>query len=327
MSATYETVRAWIEELCRSSFLYVHLEPTNACNTRCVMCPREAMTRPKTMMTWAVLERVVDVLLPLRVPMVSIVGFGEPTLHPELAAMVGYVRRRRSDVIVKLTTNGSRLTAAVIDSLYMAGLDLLEISVVGHDATAYSAAMGGLGFQSVLRAVDYLNQAGHRYLLATFPTGDARPETLRAFWAGRGAVNVEVKGFHRRGGYLQTTEALWGDAIGDYRQRRLTTAPDGIPVDACHKLYMFLHVNAHGNLVPCVQEINDKNVLGNVFELAEFGRVVSLLRAHRPLFDICQGCDLKAQDQVDYYARFLRKYFPEEVARMVRRGDDKTGVE
>jgi Radical SAM superfamily/4Fe-4S single cluster domain len=320
MSLLYETVRASIDELCRTSFLYVHLEPTNACNTRCVMCPRDAMTRRRTMMADSVLERTVEVLLPPQVPMVSVVGFGEPTLHPRLPAMLRYIRQRRPNIIVKLTTNGSRLTAALIDELYMSGLNLLEISVVGQDPASYAAAMGGLEMATVLEAVEHLNDRGHRYLLTTFPMGHTTPDTLLRYWTSRGARNVEVKGFHRRGGYLQTAGRLGGDGIGGYRPRTPAAAPIAreLPVDACHKLYMFLHVNAHGNLVPCVQEINDRNVLANVFEVADFEAVVRLLRSHRPVFDICHGCELQAQDQVDYYARFLLKYFPKELHRLMR---------
>lgn len=320
-STSYEAVHTAISALCEDSFFYVHLEPTNACNTSCVMCPRDAMVRQMSMMDVAVLQRVVQVLLPPQVPMVSIVGFGEPTLHPRLVEMIAYIRAHRPDVIVKMTTNGSRLTPDFIERLYAAGLDLLEISAVGTTPEAYARAMGGLAQSTMLAALEHLNRRDHRYLLATFALDGAGPEQLRSYWTGQGARHVEVKALHRRGGYLRGPVGSPTPALGGYQGRGPlslgATPASGLPVNACHKLYMFLHVNAHGNLVPCVQEINNKNVLANVSELDTFEDVVRLLRSHRPVFDICRGCELRELDQIDYYARFMLSYFPERVERLV----------
>ena len=327
MTPSYDMLRTALDEICRDGFFYVHLEPTNACNTTCVMCPRDAMVRKMNMMSQEILEQVVTVLLPPQVPMVSIVGFGEPTLHPRLVEMIRYIKVRRPDIIIKMTTNGSRLTPSFIDSVYEAGLDLMEISVVGTDPDAYKVAMGGLDLDTVRRAITYLNGTTHRYLLATFPQDDASPDTLRQYWTSQGARNIEVKGFHRRGGYLPqpVTLQLRGNPLGEYQPRPDTThvlpdekAQSTIPVDACHKLYMFLHINAHGNLIPCVQEINNRNVLAHISEVHDFDEVRHLLRSHRPAFDICRGCELQSQDQLDYYTRFLLNYFPERVDRLVR---------
>jgi MoaA/NifB/PqqE/SkfB family radical SAM enzyme len=279
------------------------------------------MDRRLAMMDAAMFERVVEVLLPPQVPMLSIVGFGEPTLHPRLAEMIAYVRRRRPEVIVKLTTNGSRLTPDLIERLYAAGLDLMEISVVGTDPQSYTHAMGGLQLSGVMAAVEHLNRGNHRYLLATFPVNGASPGDLRAYWGALGARHVEVKAFHHRGGYLAAAAMPPTVALGAYRPRAITDvppeAPSELPVDACHKLYMFLHVNVRGNLVPCVQEINDRNVLANIHDVSGFQDVVRLLRSHRPVFDICRGCELRGQDQIDYYTRFMTSYFPEKVDRLL----------
>jgi len=37
----------------------VHLELTNRCNARCVMCPHHRLTRPKTDMPWGLAREVV----------------------------------------------------------------------------------------------------------------------------------------------------------------------------------------------------------------------------------------------------------------------------
>ena len=315
--ARYDRVRSYISDLCQDGFLYVHLEPTNACNTTCVMCPRDAMTRKPKLMGWETFERTMALLLPTDLPMVSLVGFGEPTLHRRLGEMIAYIREQRPDMMIKLTTNGSRLDGQYLDEIYGAGLDLLEISVVGTNPDAYREAMGGLELAPVLEALDHLNTRGYLYTLTTFVNDGYGPAELRALWSERGARNVEVKGFHTRGGYLEPEDRLSDDAMGEYQHR---PDRDGSPkTEDCHKLYLFLHVNADGNFIPCVQEINNRNVLANVHEVSGYSDIKRRLAAATPVFDICNGCEMKDQDLVDYYARFFLKYFPERIDDIVER--------
>lgn len=311
-STLYHQVRAYIERLCRNGFLYIHLEPTNHCNTTCVMCPRGAMVRAPKLMRWETFEAVMAVVLPTDLPMVSLVGFGEPTLHRQLATMIGYIRSRRPDMIIKLTTNGSRLAPAYIDSLYLQGLDLIEISVVGTTPGSYALNMGGLELESVLNAIRYLNSRNLLYTLTTFVTDGLSPNALRQLWLRWGARTVEVKGFHTRGSYLDLDHRLSKDSLGEYKKlTRDRAGEEQDPVtDACHKVNLFLHVNADGNFIPCVQEINNKNILFNISEVTSYVQIIEIMRSARPVFDICSGCELKHQDLVDYYARFFVNYFP-----------------
>lgn len=317
---SYSSVYSYIEKLCKSSYFYVHLEPTNACNTNCIMCPRNAMTRKPKMMTWENFEKIMTLILPTDIPMISIVGFGEPTLHSKLTQMLNYIRKRRKDIILKMTTNGSLLKKEYIEELYKNGLDLIEISVVGTDKESYQNTMGGLQFEQLLDTINYLNHQKYKYLLATFPTAQDSPENLYEYWTAQGVKNIEVKGFHQRGGYLDPEQKLSNDSFGSYISRKQEDkAKSRLPADACHKLYMFLHVNVDGNFIPCVQEINNKNILFNIENITSYDDANKIMSSARPTFDICQGCEMKNQDLMDYYSQFLIKYFPERIGNILAR--------
>jgi MoaA/NifB/PqqE/SkfB family radical SAM enzyme len=322
-SALYRQLHQVLYEHCRHSFFYLHLEATNACNTSCAMCPRAAMDRPIRMLSQATFVKIMDLVLPSDLLMLSIVGFGEPLLHRRLPWMIRYARERRPDLLIKLTTNGSRLTPRVADELYASGLDLLEISFVGTDAEQYEAMMGRLKYGGTLEAIDYVHRAGYKFLVATFQTELADEAAIRAFWRARDITNVEIKSLHRRGGYLQVASPSRPVELGGYRSRtgrsvigRSVTDVDAMPPEACHKLFMFLHVNANGNFIPCVQEINDRNVLFHADDVADYKEVVSRMSTVSPRFDICAGCELKDQDHLDYYTRFLLRYFPDVARRL-----------
>ena len=309
---TGDELRDAVADCCSDGFLYLHLEPTNACNTTCEMCPRDQMTRRPNMMHWGVFESIMNIVLPSPLPMLSFVGFGEPTLHRRLPDMIAHARARRPDILMKLTTNGSVLDSSRMELLYERGLDFAEVSVVGTSPADYERSTG-LAFDRIAELVVGLTRARRQFALTTVESERASVVNLREFWQSVGAQNVHVKQLHRRGGYaqLRTRRELHGEYLV-----RSPDARDG-SVGECHKLSMFLHVNASGKFIPCVQEINDKNIQFDISEVQSYAEVCERIKALRPVFDICAGCELKAQDGVAYYARFLARYFPDTAGRLV----------
>lgn len=45
--------------------LHIEIEATNLCNTRCLHCPHEAISRPSGRMAWEVFQRLADQALAL----------------------------------------------------------------------------------------------------------------------------------------------------------------------------------------------------------------------------------------------------------------------
>jgi MoaA/NifB/PqqE/SkfB family radical SAM enzyme len=309
-ASTYECALAFVRRHCEEDFFYLHLEPTNACNTVCEMCPRDAMSRPVEMMKREVFERLMALVLPSRLPMISIVGFGEPLLHRGLAEMVSFIRRTRADITLKLTTNGAFLSPATADRLYGEGLDFAELSVLGTTPELYARQMGGLSFSAMRRVVEYMQSRSYRFAVTTFESDDEDREAIIAYWQREG-VRVHVKAMHRRGGYLSSSLVPLRRGRGDYRHR--TFARASAKSSGCHKLHLFMHVNANGHFIPCVQEINDRNLLFHVNDVLSYEDIVFRLRSLSPAFDICSGCELKDQDLIEYYARFMAEYFPERI--------------
>ena len=77
---------------------HIHIEPTNACNLRCVHCHhheiapgRQVVTQPFGIMDMAVYRKVIDEIAPLKCS-ITLDLQGEPTLHPKLTEMVAYAK-------------------------------------------------------------------------------------------------------------------------------------------------------------------------------------------------------------------------------------------
>jgi MoaA/NifB/PqqE/SkfB family radical SAM enzyme len=108
---------------------WVQVEPTTACNARCLYCPRTVLGD-----AWE--DRFLPLesfraLLPAlaRAGHVHLQGWGEPLLHPDFTQMVRLAKA--TGARVGTTTNATLLTPARIAELMDAGLDVLAVSLAG----------------------------------------------------------------------------------------------------------------------------------------------------------------------------------------------------
>lgn len=98
--------------------------PIRRCNLDCTYCNEYDKTSPPVP-TEEMLRRI-DHLGRLGTTIITLSG-GEPTLHPDLDAIIRRIRERGA--IATLITNGLLLTPEYIDRLNRAGLDYLQISI------------------------------------------------------------------------------------------------------------------------------------------------------------------------------------------------------
>lgn len=75
--------------------LDVQLELVNRCNLSCESCPILKQTRAKSILTWDVLQRIVDEAAVEGVCYFTICGIGEAALHPNLFQLLSYIRSRK----------------------------------------------------------------------------------------------------------------------------------------------------------------------------------------------------------------------------------------
>lgn len=119
----------------------VYIEPTNACNSNCVICPRRNMTRPVGYIQKALFESIIDQIKDLGPSEIRLFNFGEPTLHKDLPEMIRYCRS--AGLPVSFQSNGIKLPDQFVSDLLDAGLTYMGISVNGLDAEEYSAIRPG----------------------------------------------------------------------------------------------------------------------------------------------------------------------------------------
>lgn len=102
---------------------------TDRCNFRCVYCmePDVRFAPTSELLTPGEIVRIARTAESLGVRKVRLTG-GEPTLHPELTAIIAGLRER-TRVELAMITNASRLSRAALREWKHAGLDRVTISI------------------------------------------------------------------------------------------------------------------------------------------------------------------------------------------------------
>ena len=107
---------------------YLRISLTDKCNMRCVYCMTEDMVfQPNAaLLTAAEIRRLVQIFARVGVDKIRLTG-GEPTVHPDLLAIVRDIRAA-GITRISMTTNGLRLTELAVP-LKQAGLERVNVSV------------------------------------------------------------------------------------------------------------------------------------------------------------------------------------------------------
>lgn len=233
----------------------INLELTNHCNQRCVLCPRQAFTRPLGFMADDVYERVVRECAahPTRLWLHFL---GEPLLHKGLPRMIRFAKAQGVPE-VGLSTNAVTLRGVLADELLASGLDRLECSVDADDPAGYLAMRGRDHFERVIRNV-------REFLLRK-----------RALAAERPVTSIQLMRTPAVESSLADLVAAWRPFLGPH-DFVMTIVPAGfagavvVPPGAaerrtpCRWLFSSLMVLQDGTVTMCGADWDARAPLGNV---------------------------------------------------------------
>jgi hypothetical protein len=169
----------------------IMIENTNCCNARCVMCPREKLTRKPGFMEFGLFEKIMKELSSARhKPVVHLHGFGEPlldTLLPERIRLAKTCGIKHTYIV----TNASLLFPETSRKIINAGLDAMKISFYGTDEESYHATMGRLDFKVALHNIrefvrirKELKKRNPKLILQYLPqeANEAKTEEFQSLW-------------------------------------------------------------------------------------------------------------------------------------------------
>ena len=108
----------------------IHLELSNICNSNCVFCAYQYMTRPKTIMSDAIFNKSLDDYCDIGGGIVMLeVVVGEPTTDNMFLERIRKVRARKEVTSIETITNGILLHKYNMKELVNSGISKIKISI------------------------------------------------------------------------------------------------------------------------------------------------------------------------------------------------------
>lgn len=254
---TYEYFKYGLSE--NMPFLPDHIliEPTNICNLSCMYCTHWSMKRKKKMMINSVFSKIVSQLENMNwKPKLTLVGHGEPLLHPQIIEFIKLAKPVSFSTSV--ITNGTVLNENLSEELIKSGLDRIQFSFDTIDKTLYEKARQGANFEKTLKNIlkfieinDKLKHPVYVSISSVQSKEVAKQNTkFLNFWKKYSMDNVyfpPLNNFHGN-------SRLSKDAK-HHGRKQICTVP-----------WTVLIIKADGNVTGCVTDYDDSYVIGNIMQ-------------------------------------------------------------
>lgn len=243
--------------------IHLDIEPTNACNLKCPMCPRTVLMReannrlPVGFMDFDVYRDIVDQAASLGVSSIKLNWLGEPLLHPRIVDMVCYAKEK-GIIDVMFNTNAVLLTEQVASELIDAGLDKLFFSFDSPFKEEYENIRVGANYEQTLENIKALQ-------LLKQKKGRRSPLTRVSM--------VLMPGSHSSLEHFVNLFRNIVDIVAyvEYRQpliKEVESYNDSIaqppPIFACSQLWQRMFIAWDGEVVVCCVDSERELVVGNI---------------------------------------------------------------
>jgi radical SAM protein with 4Fe4S-binding SPASM domain len=233
-----------------------NVEPTNACNLNCRMCPRGKSPRKIGNMEWALFEKIVAEAAKYGPRNFTLHKDGEPLMHRRIVDMVRLIKKSNPLNTAYISTNGQLLTRELSEAFIECGLDILHVSIGAATPGTYKRVRGASlerVEENTLRLLEMKRRAKSSapdVAVQIIVMEETRNE-IRQFvrkWRQKG-VTVSAPGF-----------LTWSGAVDDpmLRQRPRT------PRYPCHSLWTAPSVNWDGTVSICCVDWEAREIIGDL---------------------------------------------------------------
>lgn len=266
----------------------IRIETTNKCNSNCTICPRDQMTRVKTVMPYHHFEELVWQSYWMGAKMISLFGYGEPLMDEELPQKVALCSML--GLQSNITTNAALLTEGLSKDLLHAGLSQIRFSVHGWGEN-YEKVHRGLKWEKVSKNIGqflkFNDVTGHQceVHVTVIPLhGETLDQIIDKWEPGGSRIRVD---------HLEVWRPHnWG-GLKDYRRLNHRIKTCGRPFTGP------IQIDANGNMIVCCFDINSKMVVGDTYKdtivrILKGGEFEKIRAAHRCGDHsglLCEHCD------------------------------------
>jgi radical SAM protein with 4Fe4S-binding SPASM domain len=232
----------------------IQIEPTNACNVKCITCGRSTSPRQVGIMDFNLFTKIIDDASEIGVKRVNLFLMGEPLLHPKLVKMIEYIKSKKLGF--HLTTNGSLLTEEVGKAILKSGVtsaDYITFSILGFSEKVHEQVMTGISHERVINNINNLLK-NRKKLKINGPV-------IETVFYGTKENQHELEPFLTYWEKVVDHTINGGSAVEAFIDQGSTKKPR---TRTCAQLWERMAVQWNGDVVMCGEDMNADNIVGNL---------------------------------------------------------------
>lgn len=268
------------------------IETTAKCNLRCKMCLGATdLTRPRKDMSLKTFANIIKQIKG-KVEFVSLQGYGEPLLNPQIFEMVKICQE--ADIKTGISTNATVLDTNASIRLINSGLNHLTFAFDGASKKTYENIRRGAKYEKVIKNIKNFLKVKQKLKSNIF-------------------VVIQCIFMKETAGEIQKFKKMWQlTGIDALRIRQITQGISNYdqktqeklrnsPGQPCYWLWVEPTIFWDGTLVPCCQDVNARMKLGNInqenlLKLWNSSRMQKMRSMHargkRKKINICRDCNM-----------------------------------
>ena len=148
--------------------LHLDIEPTNACNLKCLMCPRTVLIEENrefkiTKIRLNEYKKIIDEAVKIGVYSIKLNWLGEPLVHSEIVEMITYAKKM-GIIDIMLNTNAVLLDEDMSFKLINSGLDKIFFSFDSPYKDEYENIRIGASYEDTLNNIKNFNRIRNELL-------------------------------------------------------------------------------------------------------------------------------------------------------------------
>lgn len=248
--------------------IHLDIEPTNACDLKCPMCPRTILVEKGCnsdnkfhtgFMELSFYKNLIDQAVDMGVYSIKLNWLGEPILHKDIVEMVRYAKEK-GIVDVMFNTNAVRLDEEMIKGLVLAGLDKIFFSFDSPIKEKYEQIRVGANYEQTLNNIKNVKRIREELgkdipltrvsMVLMQDNKDEYEEFVKLF-----KDIIDVVGF----GYYVNPQEM--DEDGKQVENR-----EKVKGFACSQLWQRMFIAWDGEVIVCCQDSNRGYVVGNAHQ-------------------------------------------------------------
>lgn len=243
--------------------LKVEIEPTSACNFRCIYCRQSAVNIKSEFMSMDIFDKVIEGCLnfPNRIKSFNFAGVGEPLLNKNIYKMIENANKIADDTI--LITNGSLINKENADKLIKSKIKNIRISLQGiNEEDYFNISKFKINFKDFLDNIKYLyeNKTNETKLHLKMPDIAINTEERK---------NVFYELFEDKCDYLIIQNIC--NFFNDVDYSKMNLSENNIlgnkikEIKVCHFPFYSIYVDKSGIVFPCCHMYGNIDI-GNINE-------------------------------------------------------------